>query len=166
MPSVSNIAIGAMMAGSAASKARHGMNESIARLSTGLRSIYGGDAAGQSVANTLQARAKSWAVAGRNAEDGISAAQLVESALMEISSLSQRLRELGTQANNSDILSDADMSALDAEAAAIYDTIDGIITSTKFNGKDLLGLKRSNKDSYWIERKQSSSSMKNQFLKC
>ena len=36
-------------------------------------------------------------------------AQLVESALMEISSLSQRLRELGTQANNSDILSDADI---------------------------------------------------------
>ena len=64
------------------------------------------------------ANSKSWYIAARNAEDGISAAQLVESALMEISSLSQRLRELGTQANNSDILSDADMSALDAEAAA------------------------------------------------
>ena len=58
MPSVSNIAVGALVAGAAASKARHGMNESIARLSTGLRSIYGGDAAGQSVANTLQARSK------------------------------------------------------------------------------------------------------------
>ena len=57
MPSVSNIAVGALVAGSAAaSKARHGMNESIARLSTGMRSMYGGDAAGQSVANTLQAR--------------------------------------------------------------------------------------------------------------
>ena len=33
----------------------------------------------------------------------------------------------------------------------------------KIFGKDLLGLKRSNRDSYWIERKQSSSSMKNQF---
>ena len=63
MPSVSNIAVGALVAGSAASKARHGMNESIARLSTGLRSMYGGDAAGQSVANTLQARSKSWAMA-------------------------------------------------------------------------------------------------------
>ena len=54
MPSVSNIAVGALVAGSAASKARHGMNESIARLSTGMRSMYGGDAAGQSVANTLR----------------------------------------------------------------------------------------------------------------
>ena len=66
MPSVSSIAVGALVAGSAASKARHGMNESIARLSTGMRSMYGGDAAGQSVANTLQARSMSWAVAARN----------------------------------------------------------------------------------------------------
>ena len=46
MPSVSNIAIGANMAAAAAQKARHGMNESIARLSTGVRAMYGGDAAG------------------------------------------------------------------------------------------------------------------------
>ena len=52
MPSVSNIAVGAAMAGAAATKARHQMNESIARLSTGIRSMYGGDAAGQSVANS------------------------------------------------------------------------------------------------------------------
>ena len=55
MPSVSNIAVGAAMAGAAASKARHQMNESIARLSTGIRS-YGGDVAGQSIANSLGAR--------------------------------------------------------------------------------------------------------------
>ena len=67
MPSVSNIAVGALVAGAAASKARHGMNESIARLSTGMRSMYGGDAAGQSVANTLESMSKSWAVAARNA---------------------------------------------------------------------------------------------------
>ena len=41
MPSVSNIAIGANMAAAAANKARHGMNESIARLSTGVRAMYG-----------------------------------------------------------------------------------------------------------------------------
>ena len=41
--SVSNIAIGAHLAGNAAVKARHGMNEAIARLSTGNRAMYGGD---------------------------------------------------------------------------------------------------------------------------
>ena len=32
-----------------------------------------------------------------------------------------------------------DMSALDTEAAAIYDQIDAIVSTTKFNGVDLLG---------------------------
>ena len=104
MPSVSNIAVGALVAGSAASKARHGMNESIARLSTGMRSMYGGDAAGQSVANTLEARSRSWAVAARNAEDGISVAQTAEAALLEIAALAQRLRELGIQNDNAALL--------------------------------------------------------------
>ena len=37
MPSVSNIAVGGALASAAADKARHGMNESIARLSTGVK---------------------------------------------------------------------------------------------------------------------------------
>ena len=140
MPSVSNISVGALVAGAAASKARHGMNESIARLSTGLRSIYGGDAAGQSVANTLQARSKSWAVSARNAEDGISAAQTAESALLEIAALAQRLRELGIQADNAALLDDdADEKALNAEAAAIGTAMTAIVSKTTFNGVSLLG---------------------------
>ena len=55
MPSVSNIAIGANMAAAAATKARHGMNESIARLSTGVRAMYGGDAAGYSMGQQTKA---------------------------------------------------------------------------------------------------------------
>ena len=139
MPSVSNIAVGALVAGAAASKARHGMNESIARLSTGMRSIYGGDAAGQSVANTLEARSKSWAIAARNAEDGISAAQTAESALLEIAALAQRLRELGIQADNAALLTDAsDEAAMNAEADAIGTAITGIIDKATFNGVALL----------------------------
>ena len=139
MPSVSNIAVGALIAGSAASKARHGMNESIARLSTGMRSMYGGDAAGQSVANTLQARSKSWAVCARNAEDGISAAQVAESALLEIAALAQRLRELGIQADNAALLSTTnDIAAMNAEAKAVSTAIDAIVSKTTFNGVAML----------------------------
>ena len=140
MPSVSNIAVGALVAGAAASKARHGMNESIARLSTGMRSVYGGDAAGQSVANTLEARSKSWAIAARNAEDGISAAQTAESALLEIAALAQRLRELGIQADNAALLDDdADEAAMNAEATAIGTAIDQIVAKATFNGVSLIG---------------------------
>ena len=139
MPSVSNISNGALIASNNAAKAQREFSKSIAKLSTGKRAMYGADPAGQGVADTLNAKSRSWYIAARNAEDGISAAQIAESALMEIASLAVRLRELGIQADNADILSSADMSALDAEAAAIYDAIDGIIETTKFNDKDLLG---------------------------
>ena len=58
MPSVSNIAIGANIAAAAGTKARHGMNESIARLSTGIRAMYGADSAGHSVGTTHNAKQK------------------------------------------------------------------------------------------------------------
>ena len=72
MPSVSNISIGANMAAASATKARHGMNESIARLSTGIAAMYGGNAAGQSRGKTLNAVGKHHAMAARNSEDAIS----------------------------------------------------------------------------------------------
>jgi flagellin len=139
MPSVSNIAVGAAMAGAAAQKARHQMNESIARLSTGIRSMYGGDAAGQSVANSLGAKGASFAVAARNAEDGISYLQAAESLLLEMAALTTRLRELGIQYANNALLTVTDEAALNAEAIAIGDAIDGIADNMKFNGVALVG---------------------------
>ena len=139
MPSVSNIAVGAAMAGAAATKARHQMNESIARLSTGIRSMYGGDAAGQSVANSIGAKGASFAVAARNAEDGISYLQAAESLLLEMAALTTRLRELGIQYGNVGLLTLTDQAALNAEALAIGDAIDGIADNVKFNGVQLVG---------------------------
>jgi flagellin len=139
MPSVSNLAVGAAMAGAAASKARHQMNESIARLSTGIRSMYGGDAAGQSIANMIGAKGKSFAVASRNLEDGISYLQAAESVLLEMAALATRLRELGTQYNNVALMTSFDQVALNNEAAAIGDTMDAIQTNMKFNGVFLVG---------------------------
>jgi flagellin len=139
MPSVSNIAVGAAMAGAAAQKARHQMNESIARLSTGIRSMYGGDAAGQSVANSLGAKGASFAVAARNAEDGISFLQAAESLLLEVAALTTRLRELGIHYANSGLMTATDLLALDAEALAIGDAIHGIANNVKFNGVQLIG---------------------------
>jgi len=138
MTSISNVSIGAKLAGAAAADARHGMNEAIARLSTGRRSMYGGDAAAQAMADNIKARGMSFAVAARNAEDGLSVAQTIESAIMEIASLAQRLRELGIQADNAAIQSTSDIAALDAEAAAIADAMALIEQKTKFNGKTII----------------------------
>ena len=134
MPSVSNIAVGTAMAGAAAQKARHAMNESITRLSTGIRSMYGGDAAGQSIANSLGSKGASFAVAARNAEDGISFLQSAESVLLEMAALTTRLRELGIQYANNSLLTLTDEAALNAEAQAIGDALESVASNTTFNG--------------------------------
>jgi len=138
MTSVSNVAIGAKLAGAAAADARHGMNEAIARLSTGKRTMYGGDAAAQAMADSIKAKGMSFAVAARNAEDGLSVAQTIESTLMEVASLAQRLREVAIQADNASVQSTSDITALDAEAAAITKAMALIVETTKFNGKALM----------------------------
>jgi flagellin len=138
MTSISNVSIGAKLAGAAAADARHGMNEAIARLSTGRRTMYGGDAAAQAMADNIKARGMSFAVAARNAEDGLSVAQTIESAIMEIASLAQRLRELGIQADNAAIQSTSDIAALSAEAVAVTDAMALIEQTTKFNGKTII----------------------------
>ena len=121
MTSVSTVNTGALVASNYASKAQKEFNKSIARLSSGQRTMYGADPAGQGVADSLNANSRSWYVAARNAEDGLSVAQTIESAVMEIASLAQRLRELGIQADNAAIQSTSDIAALDAEAAAVAD---------------------------------------------
>ena len=123
-----------------AHKARHEMNASIMRLSSGSRTVMGGDAAGQSIGNNLMARAKSHYVAARNAEDGISALLTSEAALNEIANLAYRVREIGIQADNAALLSSTmEVAALNAEVAAIYDTINNIHDEVKFNEKALNG---------------------------
>ena len=138
MPSVSNIAIGANMAAAAANKARHGMNESIARLSTGVRAMYGADAAGHSMGKNIQAIGQSYGQAVRNIEDGISYAQMGESLLLEIGNLAQRLRELGIAADNDALIDDNQMAALNEEAQIIGDTVDQLLDKTKFNDVEVV----------------------------
>lgn len=137
MTSVSNVAVGALMAGAAASKARHGMNEAIARLSTGVRAMYGGDAGGTSQAFQFRAEGKSAAIAARASEDGISILQAAESALLEIAAINIRLRELAVQ-KTSGLLQTAETAAIKAEEdalAAAGVAIDGY----SLNGVGLLG---------------------------
>ena len=91
MPSVSSISVGANFAGNYAHKARHEMNASIMRLSSGNRTLMGGDAGGASVGNSLMARGKSQYMAARNAEDGISALLTAEAVANEVAALAYRL---------------------------------------------------------------------------
>ncbi len=136
MTSVSNAAIGAFLAGNSAAKARHGMNEAIARLSSGVRSMYGGDAGGASVAHQLRAEGRSALMAARNVEDGISFLQAGESALLEIAALNSRLRELKVQHTNG-ILTTGDKAAIEAEEDEVL-AAGNKIDKAELNGTPLL----------------------------
>lgn len=115
------------------------ISDSVARLSTGKRNIFGGDSASQSLANTLNATSKSQFAAGNNLRDGLAALSIAETSLNEISTLTARLAEIGTLNTNNTLLSTNDIAALNKETAEITTAIDAIVAGTKFNGVAMLG---------------------------
>ncbi|MFL2679017.1 MAG: flagellin [Alphaproteobacteria bacterium] len=114
------------------------LHDSISRVATGLRVLGGNDAASQSLANTLNARAKSFQAAERNSNSGIAFLQLAESALTELNNLATRLKEVGIADTNSNNTA-SDTAALNSEAVYVSDTIDSIVSSLTYNGINVLG---------------------------
>ena len=108
------------------------------RLSSGLRvNSAKDDAAGMAIAERMYAQARGFAVAIRNANDGISLAQVAEGALSKITDNLQRMRELTVQARNA-TNSGSDKDSLDKEFGELSKEIQRIIQGTTFNGKAIL----------------------------
>lgn len=113
-------------------------SQSYERLSSGLRiNSAADDAAGLAVSESLGAQIKSYSVAERNTNNGISMAQTAEGALGQVSGILGRMRELAVQGSNGD-LSGTDRGYLDTEFTQLKSEIDRIGTSTKFDGQALL----------------------------
>lgn len=109
-----------------------------ARLSSGLRiATAADDAAGLGVSERMRSQIRSYAVAGRNAQDGISLAQTAEGAMGEISNNLSRMRELAVQAANG-TLTTTDRATLDTEFQALITEIGRVASDTTFNGVALL----------------------------
>ncbi len=108
------------------------------RLSSGLRiATAADDAAGLGISERMRSDIRSFGVASRNAQDGISMVQTAEGALNEVSDLLGRMRELSMQSANG-TLSDDDRETLDNEFQQLVDEIDRISETTEFNGVKLL----------------------------
>ena len=115
-----------------------GMNDqALQRLSSGLR-INGAkdDAAGLAISNRFTTQIRGLNVAVRNANDGISFAQTTESALDEITTSLQRIRDLAVQSAN-DTNSAADRQSLQEEVDQLVSEIDRIAKTTTFNGNNV-----------------------------
>lgn len=108
------------------------------RLSSGYRiNSASDDAAGLGISEQMNAQIRSYAVAERNTNNGISMAQTAEGALGQIGSMLQRLRELAVEGANGD-LTTTDRGFLDTEFTQLKQEIDRISTSTTFNSQALL----------------------------
>lgn len=108
------------------------------RLSSGQRITEAGDdAAGLSISENLRAQIRSMAQAERNANDGISFAQVAEGGLSEIGNIMVRLRELAIQAA-SDTIGDKERGYINQEAQSLVNEVDRIANVTQFNGTPLL----------------------------
>jgi flagellin len=114
------------------------MDQSMARLASGLRiNSAADDAAGSAIASKMEATVRSLGVAIRNANDAISLTQTAEGALGEIENILQRMRELSVQAGNS-TLNESDRSQIQLEMNQLAAEVDSISANTHFNNVDLL----------------------------
>ena len=113
------------------------LRESISRITTGLNLLGGsGGAFAQSVAIKAEAESHNQVVStSKVAQDFLLTA---EAALVELAALATRLREIGV-ADTSSTNSASDTAALNAEAIAVSDSIDDIVSSLQFNNINVLG---------------------------
>lgn len=108
------------------------------RLSSGLRiNSAADDAAGLQISNRLTSQIQGLDQAIRNANDGISLAQVAEGAMDEITSALQRIRVLSVQSQNG-INSSSDRLALQKEVSALKAEISRIASTTQFGGVKIL----------------------------
>ncbi|MEN9629109.1 MAG: hypothetical protein RJA10_2336 [Pseudomonadota bacterium] len=109
------------------------------RLSSGLRvNSAKDDAAGLAIAERMNTQVRGMAVAMRNANDGISMAQVAEGALSKVGDALQRMRELALQSRNS-TNSDSDKNSLNKEFVELQKEISRVLAGTSFNNKHILG---------------------------
>jgi len=114
------------------------LQQSIARLSSGFRiNQASDDAAGLSIANTLQAQVGSLNAASRNASQAGSLVQIASGAVDTITSILDRMKELATEAA-SDTVTSTDRQKINAEYTTLRSEIGRIVSNTKYQGQTLL----------------------------
>ena len=132
-----NTNINATIAANALAKNDRAMNQAMERLSTGLRiNSAADDAAGLAISSRMSAQINGLNQAVKNAQDAMSMLQTAEGAMVAMTDMLQRMRELSIQAI-SDTNTTSDRAALDLEYQALKSEIDRIALNTEWNGRSL-----------------------------
>lgn len=139
MPAIINTNIATLNAQRNTAMSQASLLVSTQRLSSGLRvNSAKDDAAGLAIAERMNAQSRGMNSAIRNANDGISLAQVAEGALGKSADLLQRMRELAVQSAN-DTNTDDDRLSLDQEFGELAKEVQRVLSGTTFNGKSVVG---------------------------
>jgi flagellin len=136
--SVINTNVSALYAQNALKTNSRAMNTAMQQLSTGSRiNSAKDDAAGLAIGQNMTSQVRGLNQAVRNANDGINMLQTAEGAMVEVSNMLQRMRELAVQASNG-TYSTTQRGYLQKEFSALSSQITSINTQTKWNGTAVL----------------------------
>jgi flagellin len=114
------------------------LDSAMARLSSGSRiNSASDDAAGLAIVQRMTAQINGLNMAIKNANDGISLTQSIEGALVEVSDMLQRLRELAVQSAN-DTNTNTDRAFLQAEVNLLIAEITRVSSNTRYNQMTVL----------------------------
>ena len=135
---VVNTNANASIAQNALARNERAMNTAMERLSTGQRiNSASDDAAGLAIGSRMTSQIRGLETGIRNANDAISMISTADGALIEVTNMLQRMRELALQASNGTTTS-ADRSYLSSEYANLLSEIDRIAENTQWNGMTIL----------------------------
>ena len=116
-------------------KNERAMNQAMERLATGLRiNSAADDAAGLAISSKMTSQINGLTQAVRNAQDAMSMLATADGAMIGVTDMIQRMRELSIQAI-SDTNTDSDRAALNLEYQALKSEIDRIAQNTQWNGR-------------------------------
>ena len=135
---VVNTNVNASIAQNALSRNERAMNTAMERLSTGQRiNSASDDAAGLAIASRMTSQIRGLDTGIRNAADAISMISTADGALIEVTNMLQRMRELALQASNG-TTTEADRNYLNAEYQNLVSEIERISVNTEWNGRTIL----------------------------
>lgn len=133
-----NYNVSAVIANNYLNKSDNKLQESMARLSSGLKIVNAKDnPAGLAMAKRMNAQLEGLDQATNNSNDGISVMQIADGALSEIHEMLQRINELSVKAATG-TLTDDDRKIIDQEVKQLTEEIDRTASEVEFNGQRLL----------------------------
>ena len=135
---VINTNVAATITSNALAKNERAMGQAMERLSTGQRiNSAADDAAGLAISSKMTSQVRGLDQAVRNGNDAISMIQTQDGAMIEVTNMLQRMRELAVQAA-SGTNGSTDRDSLQTEFAALAAQINTIGNDTSWNGVNIL----------------------------